>query len=210
MCTDSIRGEEEVDFYLASGSPRRRELLRQLGYRFAVLSVDVDESAFAGEEAAAMVLRLASDKAMAGARLLTEQRRLPVLGADTVVVVGDKVLGKPLTCDEALHMLGLLSGCTHHVFTGVALAAAGQLKTVCSETRVTFRELGRAEMQRYWETGEPQDKAGGYALQGLGAIFVERVEGSCSGVVGLPLFETARLLQDAGIDGWQAQRPRNE
>jgi septum formation protein len=133
-----------------------------------------------------------------------------VLGADTAVSVDGRILGKPATRDEAVAMLSLLSGREHHVLTGVALLHAGSLDTVQSATTVVFRPITVAEMQRYWDTGEPRDKAGGYAIQGLAAAFVERIEGSYSGVVGLPLFETARLLQDSGVSGWQQDAPDHE
>ncbi len=207
---DSLQAARWPDFWLASVSSRRRELLRQLGYRFALLRVDVDESPAVGEDAGALVARLAACKAIEGARLVAATRPLPVLGADTVVVVDGEVLGKPATRDEALRMLDLLSGRTHTVLTGVALLAGGRLRSVCSETRVSFRALTAVEVLRYWDSGEPRDKAGGYAIQGFGAVFVQRIEGSYSGVVGLPLFETARLLQDAGIDGWQQEWLDNE
>ncbi len=199
------------DFHLASASPRRRELLHQLGYRFAVLQVDIDESPHALEDPRALVLRLAARKAAAGAGLVATTLPLPVLGADTAVVAaGGELLAKPATRAEALRMLELLSGRAHTVLTGVALATPAGLRTACSETRVLFRRLERAEMRRYWDSGEPRDKAGGYAIQGIAAAFVERIEGSYSGVVGLPLFETARLLHDAGIEGWQRGTPGNE
>jgi len=190
------------DFYLASASPRRRELLAQLRYRFAALQVDIDETPRPGETAAGLVLRLAGQKAAAGTRLVELSDPRPVLGADTAVSVDGRILGKPATCDEAVAMLSLLSGREHHVLTGVALLHAGRLDTVQSATTVVFRPVTVAEMQRYWDTGEPRDKAGGYAIQGLAAAFVARIEGSYSGVVGLPLFETVRLLQDSGVSGW--------
>ena len=134
----------------------------------------------------------------------------PVLGADTAVSVDGRILGKPATRDEAVAMLSLLSGREHQVLTGVALLQGGRLDTAQSATTVVFRPVTVAEMRRYWDTGEPRDKAGGYAIQGLAAAFVERIEGSYSGVVGLPLFETARLLQDSGISGWQQDPPDHE
>jgi septum formation protein len=190
------------DFYLASASPRRRELLAQLRYRFAALQVDIDETPRPGETAAGLVLRLAGQKAAAGTRLVELSGPRPVLGADTAVSVDGRILGKPATCDEAVAMLSLLSGREHEVLTGVALLTAGRLATVLSATTVVFRTVTVAEMRRYWDTGEPRDKAGGYAIQGLAAAFVARIEGSYSGVVGLPLFETVRLLQDSGVSGW--------
>lgn len=198
------------DFYLASASPRRRELLTQLGYRFAALQVDIDETPRPGETAAGLVQRLAAQKAAAGARLLELSDPRPVLGADTAVTIDGRLLGKPATRDEAVAMLSLLSGREHRVLTGVALLHAGRLDTALSATSVLFRPITEAEMRRYWGTGEPRDKAGGYAIQGLGATFVERIEGSYSGVVGLPLFETARLLQDSGVSGRLQDAPDHE
>jgi septum formation protein len=198
------------DFYLASASPRRRELLAQLRYRFVPLQVDIDEVPRPGESGGELVLRLARQKAAAGARLVATSGPRPVLGADTAVVVDGRILGKPDSLADALDMLGALGGRTHRVLTGVALLREGRVREALSETAVAFRPLSRAEIEAYWQTGEPRDKAGGYAIQGLAAAFVERIEGSYSGVVGLPLFETARLLQDSGITGWQADAVRHE
>lgn len=185
------------DLYLASRSPRRAELLDQIGVRYEALSVDVSEIRDAGERPDHFVLRAAADKARAGAGVRAHE--LPVLGADTAVVVDGEVLGKPGSREQALAMLEQLSGRGHRVLTAVALAGGAGCETALSETRVWFRELDEAERIAYWDTGEPADKAGGYGIQGLGAVFVERIEGSYSGVMGLPLFETARLLARAGI-----------
>jgi len=198
------------DFYLASASPRRRELLAQLGYRFLPLQVDIDEAPRAGESGRELVIRLAERKAVAGVRLVAASDPRPVLGADTAVVVEGRILGKPESLAEAAAMLALLSGRAHRVLTGVALAHGSRLAVALSETTVVFRPLAPEEIRRYWLTGEPRDKAGGYAIQGIAAAFVERIEGSYSGVVGLPLFETARLLQDSGISGWQTDAARHE
>jgi septum formation protein len=186
--------------YLASLSPRRHELLLQIGVDHEVVGVDVDERRLPGEPPADYVVRLASAKAgaAAGSRAVARQP-LPVLGADTAVVVDGEVLGKPRDRAEALGMLARLSGRTHEVVTGVALATAASVLTRVSLSRVGFRELDDGEMARYWASGEPADKAGAYGIQGLGAVFVSRIEGSYSGVVGLPLFETAEMLRGAGI-----------
>ena len=193
-----------VDFvYLASGSPRRRQLLEQIGVPFQVLSVTVDESIMPGEEPAAYVSRLAGAKAEAGvlsAAAVASAR--PVLAADTVVVIGREVLGKPRDRDDAIRMLALLSGRTHEVLTSIALAAGGRISCRLSRNEVTFRDISAAEAADYWDTGEPGDKAGGYAIQGLGAVFVTQLLGSFSGVMGLPLFETASLLEAAGVPRW--------
>jgi septum formation protein len=186
------------DIYLASNSPRRAELLRQIGVDFRVIAADVDESAEAGEAPEAHVTRLALAKARAGHAPLQGEHRRPVLGADTMVVIGDVVMGKPRDREEAVHMLQTLSGRTHRVLSAVALVDAAEAWRL-SISQVTFRTLTRPECEAYWGTGEPQDKAGGYAIQGVAAMFISRLEGSYSGVMGLPLYETAELLAAAGV-----------
>lgn len=186
---------------LASTSPRRREILETLGIDFAVVVVDVDEEPRAGESPEDMVLRLAEAKAEAAD---VEPDSL-VLGADTAVVIDGEILGKPRGEADAVAMLARLSGRVHRVLTGVALRGPHGTRSVLSETDVQFREIGRDEALAYWHSGEPQDKAGGYAVQGLGGIFVERIEGSYSGVVGLPVFETVALLREAGFDVMKRQ-----
>lgn len=177
---------------LASASPRRRELLQQLGVPHEVRAVDVDEAALPGESAPQLVTRLAMAKALAGLQL---DGARPVLGSDTVVVVDQVVFGKPVDAADAQRMLAALSGRTHQVLTAVALARAEGIAQVLSETDVTMRHITTAEAVAYWQTGEPAGKAGGYAIQGRGALFIERIRGSYSGVMGLPLYETAQLLQ---------------
>lgn len=184
--------------YLASQSPRRRELLDQIGVRYQVLPVDVEEQAWPGEVAADYVCRVARDKARAGWQSLAAARRRPVLGADTAVVVDDHILGKPRDREQAIAMLQQLSGRSHAVLTAVALVDTAE-RIRLSSSRVTFRTVSAAECAAYWDTGEPADKAGGYAIQGIAAVFIERIEGSYSGVMGLPLFETAGLLKESGI-----------
>jgi nucleoside triphosphate pyrophosphatase len=177
---------------LASASPRRRELLTQLGVPHEVLAVDVDETALAGETAQQLVTRLALQKALAGRRRDVAR---PVLGSDTVVVVDGVVFGKPADRSDAVRMLAALSGRTHRVMTAVALVCgADQVAQALSDTAVTMRRIAPAEAADYWDTGEPQGKAGGYAIQGRGALFIEHISGSYSGVMGLPLYETAQLL----------------
>jgi septum formation protein len=178
---------------LASASPRRRELLQQLGVPHEVLAVDVDEKPLPGERAEQLVKRLALVKAQAGLQLAGTAR--PVLGSDTVVVVDDVVFGKPVDRADGLSMLAALSGRTHQVMTAVALATAAEVAHRVSCTEVTMCRIAPADAAAYWETGEPQGKAGGYAIQGRGALFIERISGSYSGVMGLPLYETAQLLQ---------------
>jgi septum formation protein len=194
--TPTIVSKVTPSLHLASASPRRAEILDALGVTYSVGGVDIDEQQLAAEPPDEMVLRLASEKA-AAARLTTS---LPVLAADTVVVVDDAVYGKPQDQDDALAMLASLSGRSHQVMTGVAIAWDDGQQTVLSVNEVRFREIGSDEALAYWQSGEPRGKAGAYAIQGLGGVFVENVQGSYSGVVGLPVFETAVLLATAGID----------
>lgn len=184
--------------HLASSSPRRRELLTALGLNFSYDGVDIDESALPGEAASDLVLRLATGKARTAYD--SGKYEVPVLGADTLVILGDRVFGKPRSKEEALNMLASLSGTTHQVLTAVALMANGELQTAVSVTEVQFREIHPDEAEAYWQSGEPAGKAGAYAVQGLGGIFVSAINGSYSGVVGLPVFETADLLRRAGIE----------
>lgn len=190
----------EYRIYLASNSPRRRELLDQIGVTYRVLHVEVDESVRPGEDAAALAQRLALAKAHAGRAALPADDGRPVLGADTVVVCDGRVLGKPHAREAGLATLAALSGREHEVLTGVALADAAREAVLLSRSRVRFRAIAPAEAEAYWASGEPVDKAGGYAIQGLGAVFVADLAGSYSGVMGLPLFETARLLGKFGIE----------
>ena len=196
-----------LDFvYLASGSPRRRELLQQIGVPFRVVGTAVDEAVRAGEVPAAYVERLAADKADAGWARSRDEADVPVLAADTAVVLGGEVLGKPADRQDAERMLRQLSGRTHEVFTAIALLTAGGLESRISRSEVTFRNLAAEEIQDYWETGEPADKAGAYAIQGRAAVFIADLRGSYSGVMGLPLFETAELLEQAGVPYWSSIR----
>jgi septum formation protein len=182
---------------LASASPRRSELLNQIGVRFRQRVIEIDETARERESAEDYVRRVALEKARAVQRELGHDEVL-VLGADTAVVVDEILLGKPADFAQARQMLRLLSGRAHRVLSAVALVGGREAVRV-SESAVWFRALSDAEIDSYWHTGEPQDKAGAYAIQGLGAVFVERLEGSYSGVMGLPLYETAQLLKDFGI-----------
>ena len=182
---------------LASRSPRRAELLRQLGVKFVVIDVDVDETAPTGETPLAYVARLARAKALAG------QTRAAgvgaVLAADTTVTIDGLIFGKPVDETDARAMLSRLSGRWHEVHTAIALAQAAAVAVKVVTSRVLFRNLDQATVNDYWCSGEPGDKAGAYAIQGLGGGFVRRIEGSYSAVVGLPLCETLELLEQAGI-----------
>ncbi len=187
--------------FLASASPRRRELLAQIGVPFSLLDVSVDETPSPAESPEAYVERIARAKAQAGLARLNDRDGC-VLGADTSVVLDQRILGKPESRADGLAMLAALSGRTHRVMTAVALAsrAACEVRVVVSE--VTFRTIAEAEAERYWASGEPLDKAGGYAIQGWGAAFVSQLQGSYSAVVGLPLCETAQLLDAFGLPRW--------
>lgn len=188
---------------LASASPRRAELLSQIGLQYRVEVANIDESVIEGERPSLAVSRLATEKAEAIWSYCCDSKReqLPVLGADTIVVdLEGSVLQKPSSRAAAIEMLGQLSGQVHEVMSAVSIVSNRGIHHALSTSRVTFREIGEAERSRYWETGEPADKAGGYAVQGVGAIFVKQLEGSYSGVMGLPLFETAQLLKEVGIE----------
>ena len=192
----------DFDLYLAAAPPRRRELLEQIGISYRLLSVETDELPQPGETPELYVLRLALAKSRAGRALLADGDQHPVLGADTAVVVDGLILGKPSHKADGLRMLGTLSGRDHHVYTGVALVGSGdRVLSRLSVSEVTFRPMSEQEIADYWASGEPADKAGGYGIQGLAARFIERLDGSYSGVMGLPLFETAELLKEAQRHG---------
>ncbi len=195
-------------FYLASASPRRRELLAQAGYAPTLLRLAperaVDETPLSGEPPLVYVKRLAQQKALAGVAELaaTGVASAPVLGADTTVALAGEIFGKPADADEAVAMLSRLSGREHQVLTAVALAEGDHVDLRISVSRVRFARIGEAQIRAYAGTGEPMDKAGAYGIQGRAACFVEHLEGSYTGVMGLPLFETADLLAQAGIVNW--------
>jgi septum formation protein len=191
--------------YLASGSPRRRELLQQIGVVFRVIEAAVDETALKDEAPLDYVSRLAAAKANAGWQRSRTPAAAPVLAADTAVVLDGTILGKPRDRDDALDMLRRLSGRSHEVFTAVALRAGAGLNIKVSRSVVTFRSIDAAEAGAYWESGEAHDKAGAYAIQGRAAIFISELRGSYSGVMGLPLFETAELLRSADGPGQTAR-----
>ena len=182
---------------LASQSPRRAQLLKQIGVPFSQYSVDIDETVRVGEKPETYVKRMAQEKSSAGYQ--RGQNNQIVLGADTIVVTNNSILGKPKDKIDGIHMLSLLSDNTHQVFTAVTMTSAEQKKTVLVETHVCFGPLSKQQMAWYWQTGEPQDKAGGYGIQGLGGQFVKHIKGSYSAVVGLPLYQTRILLTEFGI-----------
>ena len=198
--------KSERFIYLASGSPRRRDLLQQIGVSFRVIGTDLDETALQDESPLAYVSRLALAKAAVGWERSRDLGHAPVLAADTAVVLDGRILGKPAGMDDAMAMLLELSGRTHEVLTAVALRSSSGIEGKISRSTVTFRPIDPSEARAYWETGEPSDKAGAYAIQGYAAIFISDLQGSYSGVMGLPLFETAALLEAAGVTCWH----RNE
>jgi septum formation protein len=186
---------------LASASPRRRQLLELIGVPHVVSPADIDETPKPGERPDHYVMRLSCEKALA---TWNSQRDLPVLGSDTTVTIGEHILGKPESEADAIGMLTRLSGRTHVVHTGIALRMPdGREFMGISSTQVQFAHLTEPQMRAYWASGEPQGKAGAYAIQGLGAVFVSGITGSYTGVMGLPLYETAEMLRAAGIPVWQ-------
>ena len=181
--------------YLASRSPRRRELLQQMAVDFAIISADIDESVQPDETPEVYVQRIAREKAQAGLSSLNGLETRPVLAADTAVIVGGQIFGKPVNDGDARRMLKQLSTKTHQVMTAVALAFNGDIKQALSVSEVRFASLSEADIDWYLATGEGQDKAGSYAVQGLGALFIEEIRGSYSGIMGLPVWETGQLLK---------------
>jgi len=194
-----MRTVSEPVLCLASVSPRRQELLSQIGVPHTVTGAHIDETVRPEEGAREYVIRMAREKALA---VRGKGERLPVLAADTTVVLDEVIFGKPTGRADGLAMLGRLSGRTHFVLTAVALSAGQELSVSVSASEVRFRPLSAEECAAYWETGEPHDKAGSYAIQGRGAVFIEWLSGSYSGVMGLPLYETAELLRAAGVPCW--------
>ncbi|NUT74420.1 septum formation inhibitor Maf [Pseudomonas sp. C1C7] len=194
--------------YLASGSPRRRELLTQIGVPFTAVSADIDETPLNHESPSAYVERLARGKAAAGRNVVVSDAPFCVLGADTAVVLEGKILGKPVDEADACAMLKILSGREHQVLTAIAVLEGDRCESRVVTSNVLFRQIGSDEAAVYWASGEPRDKAGGYGIQGLGAVFVAALNGSYSAVVGLPLCETAQLLGHFGIPCWQTPAAR--
>jgi septum formation protein len=194
----------DAGLVLASSSPRRAALLRQIGVNFTVHPANIDETHYPNETPEDYVQRLALGKARAVAQQMTETN-LPILGADTAVVLDNKIFSKPVDKSAAIATLRALSGRSHRVLSAIAVVAEGHTELRLSETSVRFRTLKEQEYERYWSTGEPQGKAGAYAIQGLGAVFVEGITGSYSGAVGLPLMQTFELLERFNIASWNAR-----
>ena len=186
--------------YLASQSPRRRELLSQIGVQFQTIHADIDETPLQNEAPIDYVIRMAREKALTAA---VKHQDKPLLAADTTVVCNNNILGKPQDQQHFRKMMDCLSGNTHQVITAIAViqgSARDSLVTATSASTVRFRELTVSEIETYWQAGEPADKAGGYAIQGLAAAFISEIQGSYSGIMGLPLFETAELLKKFAVD----------
>lgn len=192
-----------TDLILASASPRRSELLDQIGVRFTILATDIDESRLDNESPEDYVSRLALEKSRAG--FSRQDSALPSLGADTIVVCDRQIFGKPKDQADAAAMLMALSGKVHTVMSAVAISQGPCSSSRLTKTLVHFRTISQSECLTYWQTGEPEGKAGGYAIQGRGAVFVDHIEGSYSGVVGLPLSETAEMLGEFGIPLWTSE-----
>ena len=188
---------------LASASPRREKLLRQLGVNFVSEPQDIIEEKRIDESPEKFVKRMAEGKASSafGKR---KQKDIVVVASDTIVVCDKRVLGKPKDKSDGIKMLLTLSNKTHRVLSAVTVANTLRYKSTVSETSVSFREISEIEAECYWDSGEPEGKAGGYAIQGCGAVFVQSINGSYSGVMGLPLFQTAQLLSEFGINSWQS------
>lgn len=194
---------------LASASPRRSEILKQMGIRHLILPSDIPELPTQGEQPKAYVARIAAEKSFAAQSI--SDKPLPILAADTEVIIDDLILGKPDSLSDAMAMLSRLSGRTHRVMTAVSLRFINQHWNSLSISHVTFRHIDPSEIEAYWASGEPKDKAGAYAIQGVGGIFVESIQGSFSGIVGLPIFETSKLLHQAGIwTPFLIERPCND
>lgn len=183
-----------TDIILASASPRRAELLDQIGISYQKQAVDIDESSLPNESAEDLVIRLAIEKSQA-----INDKEIPVLGSDTLGVIGDELLVKPHDLAHAIQMLSVMSGQWHEILTAVAITQNNETNVLLNKNRVLFRPISEAEIVAYWHTGEPKDKAGAYAIQGLAASFIQQIEGSYSGIMGLPLCETAKLLKQVGI-----------
>jgi septum formation protein len=191
----------EYDLLLASASPRRRELLDQIGVRYRVVNPNIDENQRCGETRLDYVQRLALGKSLAGHSM--EESDVPALGADTIVCCDQEVFGKPTDAEHFRYMLKTLSQRSHRVLSAVAITDEHKKSVLVAETKVRMRKISDEEIESYWLTGEPIGKAGGYAIQGYGAVFIDHIEGSYTGVVGLPIAETNRLLHDFDVPVWK-------
>ena len=185
---------------LASSSPRRESILRDIGIRFIKCPADIDESVLPGEKPDKYVRRMAEAKAK---KIANQKKHKPVLGADTIVLIDGRILGKPKNREQALRYITLLSNRTHSVLTSVALVRRDRCKSIVARAEVTFRKISKREAILYWETGEPKDKAGGYGIQGVGGIFIDRIEGGHGTVIGLPVLETEKLLRLFNVQTWR-------
>ena len=202
MSSKRSNHDESFDLILASASPRRVDILNQIGVRFSVAPADINESQLINESSAEFVCRLASQKAKTGYN--SQIGSQSVLGADTLVLCDEQIFGKPKDYADSKRMLSQLSGRAHKVISAVAINNGVESVVLMSETSVIFRIISEQELLNYWNTGEPVGKAGSYAIQGLGSIFVESIQGSYSGVVGLPIAETCRLLRHFKVPIWQS------
>lgn len=193
-------GPNAISVYLASASPRRQALLQQAGIRFKVILPEIEEVKHPGESAEVFVMRVARDKARAGRELVIKEGRpaAPVLAADTCIVLDKEIIGKPGDREEGIRILTSLAGRSHGVLTAVVLMEEGKSQQALSRSRVVFGPMSEKEIEDYWESGEPIDKAGAYAIQGKAAVFIERIEGSYTGIVGLPLFEVVNMIKKIG------------
>ncbi len=193
-------GPNVITVYLASASPRRRALLQQAGIRHQVVLPDIEEVVQPGESAEVFVMRVARDKARAGQALVAKEGKpsAPVLAADTCIVLDNEIIGKPGDREEGIRILTRLAGRSHEVLTAVVLMEEGKSQQALSRSRVVFGPLSEKEIEDYWQSGEPVDKAGAYAIQGKAAAFIERIEGSYTGIVGLPLFEVVSMIKKTG------------
>jgi len=206
---------ENLQLYLASRSPRRRILIEQLGLAYGTLDVDIDEQPLEAEGPSEYVARLAAEKALKGWQQV-DQGKIPVLGADTCIVFDGRIIGKVDRREDSVALLKQFSGTRHEVLTGIAMVgrdfesgSAVKKRIQVNSSSITFRELTDEECEQYWDTGEPLGKAGGYAIQGIAAAFIKKIEGSYSGVMGLPLCELSELLSDFGIK-WLPKHKNNK
>lgn len=199
---NTVKKIADHDLFLASTSPRRKELMEQLQLTFQVVNAPIEEVALPHESVRSFVLRMAIEKALSGFNKVAG-KQIWVVGSDTAVVYDDKVFGKPRNQADAYRMLTALSGSTHQVYTSVAVVHDGEVFSALNETHVTFAELDENTLQAYLQTGEYDGKAGGYGIQGMAAAFIEKIDGSYSGVMGLPLYELQQLLSQANYPIWE-------